>query len=121
MSDTGTTDRDHLSEANVPVLRDPATLQRHASETTRSVRVNVLLPLTLTFVTVSITAGLATALLVWLVTHHAAQGQTVLQTLRRQRAFIVDEGTKNGGTEARLIGLTISTIAVSIMPATQLY
>lgn len=73
----------------------------------------IFLPLALTLVTVLVTAGLGVALLIWLVTHHALQDQTVGETLRQQRAFVVDEGTKAGGTEARLIGLTISSIAVS--------
>lgn len=108
----GTDDDGKLSETDVAVLQDQV-VPRIPNERERPARVKVLIPFLLTLVTVLVTAGLGAALLIWLVTHHAVQGQTNLETLRQQHAFIVDEGTRNGGTESRLIGLTISSIAVS--------
>ncbi|KIP05199.1 hypothetical protein PHLGIDRAFT_164530 [Phlebiopsis gigantea 11061_1 CR5-6] len=86
--------------------------------TGESKRGAIIFPLFLTLATVLLTAGFAAALLAWLITHHAVQGQSVLETLRQNRAFIVDEGTRAGGTEARLIGLTISSIASSLIGIT---
>ena len=111
-----TTTRTHgqrsLSDHQVPTLRDDPSYGSTEPAEGKVDRCGIWVPLFLTTVTVVVTAGLGAALLVWLVLHHAVQGQTTWETLVHERAFIVDEGTRNGSDEARLIGLTISSLAV---------
>lgn len=80
-------------------------------------RGKVLFPLILTAIVVIFTAGPGTALLLWLVTHNDRQ---VMDTLSSQRAFIADEATIEDGSQARLIGLTISSVAVRVVFACSL-
>lgn len=71
-------------------------------------RLRLLLP---TLAVVLGTAGFAILLIIWLLTHKT---QASLSEVYKQRAFLLNEGTKvEGDIEAgRLIGLTITSAAV---------
>ena len=62
-------------------------------------------------VVILVTAGTATTLLVWLLTHKT---QRTLHDVWTDGAFVLDEGTKfeRGNQAAKLTGLTISSAAV---------
>ncbi|KAI0083784.1 hypothetical protein BDY19DRAFT_975585 [Irpex rosettiformis] len=70
-----------------------------------------------TLIVVLITAGTATALLVWLLAH---KRQQTLHDVWTMGAFVLDEGTKleRGNQAARLTGLTISSIASTAVALT---
>ncbi|KAI0273802.1 hypothetical protein BC834DRAFT_966272 [Gloeopeniophorella convolvens] len=62
-----------------------------------------------------ITAGIASALLAWLIVHSS---QSSLTEVWQDKAFLLDEGTKvegDSGRTARLMGLTISSAASTLV------
>lgn len=88
-------------------LDDEPKLGGHSESTLHHLNLGVVLP---TLIVILLTGGIASVFLVWILTHRTSTDSW------HQGAFLLDEGERTDGglLSGRLMGLTISSAAVSL-------